>query len=153
MKSKTNIRVRILWWLVGAQSQMHTALSSYGNDPVQTVNQCQLQDPAKTQNDEGLANPQYSHDGSLVSSFNPKTRLAKSHPNSHDYVTCSKGRPTMLSLSTTSVVGTSGLRPAQAQRVTFCSRCTCKSFLNLEQYKKCWYRSGSFLFNITVASI
>ena len=59
----------------------------------------------------------------------------------------------MLYLGTTAEVGSGGLRAAQAQRVTFCSRCTGKSFLDLEQCKECWYRSGSFLFNISVGNI
>ena len=99
-----------------------------GNSPVQTVNQCQLQDLWRTQNDGGLISPQDNHDGSQVPSFNQKPNFTKSPPDTHQYATHFKGRPPALSLSTTNGMGSSGLRPAQAQRVIFCSRCTGKSF-------------------------
>ena len=37
--------------------------SANGNAPQQTVNQCQLQDLGKTQNDGGFTSPQNNHDG------------------------------------------------------------------------------------------
>ena len=43
-----------------------------GNGSEWTVNQCQLQDLGKTQNDGGLTSHQDSHDGAQVPSFNPK---------------------------------------------------------------------------------
>ena len=92
-----------------------------GNDPLQTVNQCQLQDPGRTQNDGELTSPQDNQDRSQVPSLNPKLNAIKSPSDSNGYTTHSKGRPPMHSLSTTTGVGSSGLRPAQAQRVTFCS--------------------------------
>ena len=99
-----------------------------GNGPEWTVNRCQLQDLGKTQNDGGLTSPQDSHDGVQVPSFNPKPIAKKSSPIFHPYATHSKGRPPLHSLSTTDSVGSSGLRPAQPQRITLCSRCTGKSF-------------------------
>ena len=57
----------------------------------------------------------------------PKTKLTKSPPNMHHYATVSKGRHPLLSLNIPASVGSSGLRPSQAQRVTFCSWCTGKS--------------------------
>ena len=99
-----------------------------GNGPKRTVNRRQLQDLGKTQNDGGLTSPQNIHDGVQVPSFNPKTMTSKTPPISHGYATRSKGRPPVHSLSTTAGVGSSGLRPAQPQRVTFCSRCTGNSF-------------------------
>ena len=82
----------------------------------------------KNQNDGGLTSPQDIHDGAQVPSFNPKPMTIKSPQISHDYATCSKGRPPVHSLSSTASMGSSGLRPAQPQRVTFCSRCTGTSF-------------------------
>ena len=99
-----------------------------GNDPEFTVNQCQLQDLGKTQNDGGFTSPQNNHDGVHVLSFNPKLISTKSPPISHPYATCSKMRPPVHSLSTTTGMESSGLRPAQPQRATFCSSCTGKSF-------------------------
>ena len=99
-----------------------------GNGPEQTVNQHQLQDLGKTQNDGGFTSLQDGHDGVQLPSFNPKPVNTKTPPISHPYATHSKGRPPVHSLSTTTSVGSSGLRPAQPQRVTFCSRCTGKSF-------------------------
>ena len=99
-----------------------------GNGPERTVNRHQLQDLGKTQNDGGLTSPQNIHDGVQVPSFNPKTMTSKTPPISHGYATHSKGRPPVHSLSTTASMGSSGLRPAQPQRVTFCSRCTGNSF-------------------------
>ena len=95
-----------------------------GNGPEWTVNWCQLQDLGKTQNDGGLTSPQDNHNGVQVPSFNPKPVTTKSPPIFHPYATCSK----VHSLSTTAGMGSSGLRPAQPQGVTFCSRCTGKSF-------------------------
>ena len=83
-----------------------------GNSPEQTVNQCQL---GRTQNNRGLTSPQDIQNGVQVPSFNPKLMTIKSPPSSHDYATCSKGRPPVHSLSTTASVGSSGLRPAQPQ--------------------------------------
>ena len=99
-----------------------------GNGPEQTVNQHQLQDLGETQNDGGPTSPQNDHDGVQVPSFNPKPINSKTPPISHQYTTCSKGRPPMHSLSSTTSVGSSGQRPAQPQRITFCSRCTGNSF-------------------------
>ena len=99
-----------------------------GNGPEQIVNQCQLQDLGRTQNDGGLTSPQDNQNGAQVPSFNPKLTINKSPPDSHPYATGSKGGPPVHSLSTTANMGSSGLRPAQPQRVTFCSRCTGKSF-------------------------
>ena len=99
-----------------------------GNGTERTVNRCQLQDLGETQNDVGLTSPQNIHDGVQVPSFNPKTMTSKTPPISHGYATHSKGRPPVHSLSTTASMGSSGLRPAQPQRVTFCSRCTGNSF-------------------------
>ena len=100
-----------------------------GNGPEQMVNRCQLQDLGKTQSDGGLTSPQNDHDGAQVPSFNPKPVYSKTPLISHGYATCSKGRPPVHSLSTTASMGSSGLRPAQPQKVTFCSRCTGNSFL------------------------
>ena len=99
-----------------------------GNGPEWTINRCQLQDLGETQNDGGLTSPQNIHDGIQVPSFNPKPMYSKTPPILHQYATHSKGRPPMHSLSTTASMGSSGLRPAQPQRVTFCSRCTGNSF-------------------------
>ena len=99
-----------------------------GRGSEQTVSQCQLQDLGKAQNDGGLNSPQDNHDGSQVPSFNPKLINVKTPPISHPYTNCSKGRPPVHSLSATTSVGSSGMRPTQPQRVTFCSRCTGKSF-------------------------
>ena len=99
-----------------------------GNGPEQTVNQHKLQDLGETQNYGGFTSPQNDHDRVQVPSFNPKPMNIKTPPISHPYATHSKGRPPVHSLSTTASVGSSELRPAQPQRVTFCSRCTGKSF-------------------------
>ena len=64
-----------------------------GNGPVQTVNWHQCPRSWWTQNGGGLTSPQDNHDGSQVSSFNPKLSTNKSSPDSHGYATCSKGRP------------------------------------------------------------
>ena len=90
-----------------------------GNGPEWTVNGCQLQDLGRTQNDGGLISPQDSHDGAQVPPFNPKLINTKSPPISHPYAICSKGRPPVHSLSTATGVTSSGLRPAQPQRITF----------------------------------
>ena len=95
-----------------------------GNGPEWMVNQCQLQDLGQTQNDGRLTCAQKDHDGVQVSSYNPKPMNSKTPQNSHQYTTCSKGRPPMHYLSISTGEGSSGLRPAQPQRVTFCSRCT-----------------------------
>ena len=92
-----------------------------GNGPEQMVNWCQLQDLGETQSDGGFTSPQNDHDGVQVPSFNPKLINTKSPPILHPYATHSKGRPPVHSLSITAGVGSSGLRPAQPQRVTFCS--------------------------------
>ena len=92
------------------------------NGPVQTINQCQIQDLWKTQNDGGLTSPQYNHDGSQVR-FLIQNWIWPNPPYTHQYATHSKGRTPMLSLSTTAGVVHGGLRPAQAQRA-FCSRYT-----------------------------
>ena len=99
-----------------------------GNGPEQMVNQCQLQDLGETQNDGGFTSTQNDHDGVQVPSFNPKPMNIETPLISHPYASHSKGRPPMHSLSTTTDMGSSGLRPAQPQRLTFCSRCTGKSF-------------------------
>ena len=89
-----------------------------GNGPEQMVNQCQLQDLGETQSDGGFTSPQNDYDGVQVPSFNPKLISTKSPPILHPYATLSKGRPPVHSLSTTASMGSSGLRPAQPQRVT-----------------------------------
>ena len=66
-----------------------------GNGPKWTVNQHQLQDLGKTQNDGGPTSPQDNHDWPQVPSFNPKLITIKSPQNSHDYATCSKRRPSV----------------------------------------------------------
>ena len=86
-----------------------------GNGPEQMVNRCQLQDLGETQNDGGHTSPQNDHDGVQVPSFNPKPMNSKTSPISHQYATCLKGRPPMHSLSTTTGMESSGLRPAQPQ--------------------------------------
>ena len=82
-----------------------------GNGPVWIPNQHQLQDLGKTKNDRGLTSSQYNHDGSQIPSFNPSKKLIKSPPNTHHYAIPLKGRSPMPSLSTTTGVGSSGLRP------------------------------------------
>ena len=99
-----------------------------GNGPEWMVNQSQLQYLGEIQNDGGFTSPQNNHDGVQVSSFNPKLINTKSPPISHPYATHLKGRHPVHSLSTTASMESSGLRPAQPQRVTLCSRCTGKSF-------------------------
>ena len=106
-----------------------------GNGPEQMVNLHQLQDLGQTQND-----------GGHVPSFNPKPMNSKTPPISHQYATRLKGRPPMHSLSTTTSMGSSGLRPAQPQRVTFCSRCIGNSFWIWNHARKYWSRSGSFFY-------
>ena len=116
--------------VVGKHPEPNVYLSKpvNGNGPEWTVNQCKLQDLGETQNDGGLTSPQSDHYGEQVPSFNPKPMNSKIPPISHQYTTRSKGRPPMHSLSTTAGMESSGLRPAQPQRVTFCSRCTGNSF-------------------------
>ena len=99
-----------------------------GNGPEQMVNRCQLHDLGETQNDGGLTSPQNDRDGVQFLSFNCKPMSTKSLPNLHPYANRSKGRPPVHFLSTTAGMGSSGMRPAQPQRVTFCSRFTGKSF-------------------------
>ena len=70
-----------------------------GNGPEQTVNECQLQDLGKTQNDGEFTSPQDDHNGVQVPSFNPKPMNIKTPPIFHPYATCSKGRPPVHSLS------------------------------------------------------
>ena len=86
-----------------------------GSGPVQTVNQCQLQDLQRTQNDGGLTSPQDNQDGTQVPSFNAKPNTNKSPLDSHGYATPLKGRPPVHSLSTTVSMGSNRLRPAQPQ--------------------------------------
>ena len=117
-----------------------------GNGPVQTVNQCQLQDLGKTQNDGGFTSPQNNHDGIQVPSFNPKPMNILTPPSSYPYATCSRRRPPVHSLSTTAGLGSNGFRPAQPQRNTFCSRCTGKSFWIENNTRKCSFRNGSFFY-------
>ena len=97
--------------------------------PVHTVNQHQLQDLERTQEDKDYKDPHSSYKGIQVPSYNPdlsrdKLPLKTSHP----YATCSKGEPPTLSLSTTAGVGSGGLRKAQTQSVMFCSKCLGKPF-------------------------
>ena len=66
--------------------------------------------------------------GELRMMENPKLNKNKSPLDSQQYATHSKRRPSMHFLGTTTNMESSGLRPAQAQGVTFCSRCTGKSF-------------------------
>ena len=88
----------------------------------------QLQDLGRTQNDGGLASSQDNHEGAQVPSFNSKPITIMSPLNSHQYATHPNRRPPVHSLSTTTSMGSNGLRPAQHQRVIFCFRCTGKSF-------------------------
>ena len=83
--------------------------------PEQIVNRCQPRDIGKTQNDGGLTSLQANQDGAQVPTFNPKLIINRSPTISHGYATCSKGRPPVHSLSTTTGVGSSGQRPAQPQ--------------------------------------
>ena len=129
IKSKTNIKSNKFLVLGKCpEPNVYHIKPVNGNVPEWTVNRCQLQDLGKFQNDGGLASPQDNHDGAQVPSFNPTPMNTKSIPISHDYATRLKGRPPVHSLSTTISMGSSGLRPAELQRVTFCSRCTGKSF-------------------------
>ena len=76
-----------------------------GIGPEWTVNQYQLQDLGKTQNDGGLTSPHDIHDGVQVPSFNLKPMTTKSPPISHPYATHLKGRSPVHSLSTTTGMG------------------------------------------------
>ena len=77
------------------------------------------------------------HQGLQVKSYNPDISKDKSPLKvSHPYATHSKGEPPTLSLSTTAGVGSGELRGAQAQSVTFCSRCLGKPFWIKNPIKK-----------------
>ena len=95
-----------------------------GKGPVHTVNQYQLQDPERTQEDKDSKDPYTTHQGLLVPSYNPdmgkdKSPLKASHP----YGTCWKEEPPTLSLSTTASMGGGGLWKAQTQRVLAFVQC------------------------------
>ena len=95
-----------------------------GKGPVHTVNQCQLQDLERTQEDKDYKDPYSSHQGLQVPSYNPYLSRDKSPlKTNHPYATHSKGEPPTLSLSTTASVGSGGLRKTQTQSITFCSKC------------------------------
>ena len=64
----------------------------------------------------------------LIQNHSTKTLV-----NTQHYATHSKGRPPMLFLSTTASVGSSGLRPAQVQRVNLLFYVHWQIFLDLEQ--------------------
>ena len=94
-----------------------------------TVNQCQLQDLERTQEDKDYKDPHSSYWGLQVPSYNPDMSRDKSPlKTSHPYATHSKGEPPTLFLSTIASVGSGGLRKAQTQSVTFCSKCLGKPF-------------------------
>ena len=94
-----------------------------GKGPVNTVNQCQLQDLERTQEDKDSKDSYASHQGLQVSSYNPDLSKDKSPlKTSHPYATHSKGEPPTLSQSTTASLGSGRLRKAQTQSVTFCQR-------------------------------
>ena len=94
-----------------------------------TVNQHQLQDLERTQEDRDFKDPYPSEQGLKVPSYNPALSKDKSPlKTSHPYATCSKGEPPTLSLSTTAGMGSGGLRIALTQSVTFCSKCLGKPF-------------------------
>ena len=100
-----------------------------GKGPVHTVNQHQLQDLERTQEDKDYKDPHSSYQGLQVPSYNPDLSRDKSPlKTSHPYATHSKGEPPTLSLSTTASMGSGGLRKAQTQSVTFCSKCLGKPF-------------------------
>ena len=100
-----------------------------GKGSVCTVNRHQLQDLERIQEDKDYKDPYSSLQGLQVPSYNPDSSRHKSPlKTSHPYATHSKGEPPMLSLSTTAGVGSGGLRRAQTQSVTFCSKCLGKPF-------------------------
>ena len=85
-----------------------------GKCQMHTVNQHQLQDLERTQEDKDSKDPYASHQGLQIPSYNPdlskdKLPLKTSHP----YATHSKREPPTLSLSTTASVGSGGLRKAK----------------------------------------
>ena len=95
-----------------------------GKGPVCTVNQCQLQDLERTQEDKDSKDPYSSNQGLHIPSYNPDLSEGKSpFKTSLLYATHSKGEPPTLSLSTTASMGSGGLRKAQTQSITFCSKC------------------------------
>ena len=119
--------MRSLWWLASAQSQMSNALSesmamALSEQSINT-NFMFLEEPKMI---EGLPNPQDTHDRAQDPSCYLKLITIKSPQDSHPYTTHLKGRHPVPFLSTTTVMGSSRLRPAQPQTVTFCSRCTGK---------------------------
>ena len=94
-----------------------------------TVNLHQIQDLERTQEDKDSRDPYASHQGLQVPSYNPN--ISKDKPClivGHPYATCPKGEPPTLSLSTTAGMGSEGLRKAQTQSFTFCSKCLGKPF-------------------------
>ena len=100
-----------------------------GKGPVHTVNQCQLQDLERTQEDKDYKDPHSSYQELQVPSYDPDLSRDKSSlKTSHPYATQSKGEPPTLSLSTTAGMGSGELRKAQTQSVTFCSKCLGKPF-------------------------
>ena len=85
-----------------------------GNGPVHTVNQCQLQDLERTQENKDSEDPYASHQGLQVPSYNPNSSKENSPLKvSHPYAIHLKGEHPTLSLSTTTGMGSGGLRKAQ----------------------------------------
>ena len=99
-----------------------------GKGPVCTVNWCQLQDLKRTLEDKGSRDPYTCHQALQVPSYNLKVSQSKSPLRSHPYATHSKGELPILCLSTTTATGSKGLRKAQSQSNTFCSKCQDKPF-------------------------
>ena len=129
IKFKIDIRVRSLWWLANIQSQMFITLSQLMAMALngQSINASfRILERPKMMEDLPLL--KNDHDEVQVPFFNPKPMNSKTPPILHQYATHLKGRPPMHSLSTNTGMGSSGLRPAQPQRVTFCSRCAGNSF-------------------------
>ena len=74
------------------------------------------------------SDPYAFHQRLLVPSYNPKVSKNQSPLTSHPYATHSKGECLTLSLSTTASMGREGLRKAQSQSITLCSKCLQKPF-------------------------
>ena len=85
---------------------------------------------------EDLPVPQNDCDGVQVPSINPKPMHTKSPPILHPYATCSKGRPPMHFLSTTTGMGSSGPETSRTSKshLSFCVYW--QFFLDLEQCQK-----------------
>ena len=106
------------------EPNVHDIKPINGKGLVHTVNKHQLQDLERTQEDKDYKDPYSSHQGLQDPSYNPSLSRDKSPlKTSHPYATHSKGEPPTLSLSTTAGMESGGLRKAQTQSVTFCSKC------------------------------